>query len=1119
MTVQNSQIIHGNGHGIRLQASSGDGTIRIIDNDIIGHTGRGIWVNYSNGDFDIDIEDNTIFDNGQEGIYIGNSTVRTFDIINNSITENGYDGIEVNNSTATGVNGDFDFINIDNNTIADNGYYGIRAINSTLSVTANEIFGHSAPYDGIYLDGDSFLNSTVAPNSPTPPDNNIHDNDLNVIIIGGTLSQAATWSSGTYVVDQLTVANTGFLTLAAGVVVKFNQYGSMTINGSLVADGTTLDPIYFTSLQDDTADGEDTNADGPSVGAPGDWYYLNFGASSSNNLLDNVVVSYGGRSSYESIYIATSSVTVRSSTIEQSFGYGIEIYNAAPSVSGNTLKNNNSGGIVISGNLSTPTITNCIFLAQPYGIYSYNNANPTIGGSNTFYGNTTFAVYNASATVIEATNNYWGDPSGPYHPGSNPTGLGDPVSDNVNFGDWLTENPFNQTPVVSDIPDQTIDEGNSFATINLDDYVTDADNADEAIDWTASGSTYLTVTIDANRVATIDIPANWSGSETITFTAEDPDGLSDGDSATFTVIPNNDYDGDGVPNIEDNCPYVPNAKQTDTFPNGEGDACQGLIAYYPLTGNANDFSGYDNHGTVNGASLTSDRNGNSNSAFSFDGIDDLIQISDSDSLDIGFSDYTIVAWIMTEATTNTGRIFSKGSFGCSTGYMMRMGGPDSSRAFLENAFNSSCQIRFQSDTIINDNRWHLVVGVVDRDVGGKIYIDGNLDSQQVLDTSSFDLSNDNNPTIGQYDVGTQVEPFSGVIDEVRIYNRVLSESEIQEIYTESLNYGLVAHYPFDGDANDISGNGNDGSVLGATLTADRFGNPNNAYNFDGVNDYIKASADNLPTAERTVSLWFFANTNDRMVHLGYGGSGPPGTAWFMGINGWGQSIFYMSSHYDNNTIKYFYSQPPVGAWYHFVAASDPNGTRLYINGVEEATNSNYVANTIVQNKDLSIGVCVGPYGTAPYVDANVGYFNGIIDDVRIYNRALSDAEIQTLSYKGASQIDTDGDGDPDITDPDDDNDNVADADDNDPLDNYICRDVDADGCDDCSSGMDDPADDGTDTDIDGMCDLGDPDDDNDGVPDDDDAFPLDPNETIDSDGDGIGDNSDNCPNRFQHRSG
>ena len=676
----------------------------------------------------------------------------------------------------------------------------------------------------------------------------------------------------------------------------------------------------------------------------------------------------------------------------------------------------------------------------------------------------------------------------------------------------VTLTAVNDAPTIINgpIPDQSQAEDAPPWTLDLSAYESDAEDSGTDLDWSVSGvdgALFTALITDSdNDILTFTPVAGASGSDVITLTLTDSGGQQATQDITVTLTAvNDDYDGDGVPNIDDNCPYVPNTKQTDTFPNGEGDACQGLIAYYPLTGNANDFSGYDNHGTVNGATPTSDRNGNSNSAFSFDGVDDLIQISDSDSLDIGFSDYTIVAWIMTEATTNTGRIFSKGSFGCSTGYMMRMGGTDSSRAFLENAFNNSCQIRFQSDTLINDNRWHLVVGVVDRDVGGKIYIDGNLDSQQVVDTSSYDLSNDNNPTIGQYDVGTQVEPFSGVIDEVRIYSRALSESEIAEIYTESLNQGLVAHYPFDGDANDNSGNGNDGSVIGATLTADRFGNPNSAYNFDGVNDYIKASADNLPTAERTVSLWFFANSNDRMVHLGYGGSGPPGTSWFMGINGWGQSIFYMSSHYDNNTIKYFYSQPPGGAWYHFVAASDPNGTRIYINGVEEATNSNYVANTIVQNKDLSIGVCVGPYGTAPYVDANVGYFNGIIDDVRIYNRALSDAEIQTLSYEGASQIDTDGDGIPDFTDPDDDNDNVADADDTDPLNANICRDVDADGCDDCSSGTDDPANDGTDTDSDGLCDLGDLDDDNDNVADADDTDPLNASICRDVDADGCDD--------------
>jgi hypothetical protein len=242
--------------------------------------------------------------------------------------------------------------------------------------------------------------------------------------------------------------------------------------------------------------------------------------------------------------------------------------------------------------------------------------------------------------------------------------------------------------------------------------------------------------------------------------------------------------------------------------------------------------------------------------------------------------------------------------------------------------------------------------------------------------------------------------------------------------------GLIAYYPFNGSADDESWNRNDGTVIGPTLTTDRFGNSDSAYSFDGVNDYIRANADNLPTAERTVSLWFFANNNDRMVHLGYGGSGPPGTSWFMGMNAWGQSIIYMSSHYNNNTIKYFYPQPPVGSWYHFVVSTDETGTKLYINGEEKATNGVFVTNTIVPDRDLSIGVCVNPYGIAPYVDSNVGYFDGIIDDIRIYNRALSGAEIQSLYIEGADQLDSDGDGVPDASDncPDDPNPDQADSD-------------------------------------------------------------------------------------------
>ena len=96
-------------------------------------------------------------------------------------------------------------------------------------------------------------------------------------------------------------------------------------------------------------------------------------------------------------------------------------------------------------------------------------------------------------------------------------------------------------PVVSDIPDQTINEGGSFTTIQLDNFVSDPDNVDSQITWTFSGNADLSVAISGNRVATVSVPdGNWSGSETITFTATDPDGASDNDDTVFTVTSVND---------------------------------------------------------------------------------------------------------------------------------------------------------------------------------------------------------------------------------------------------------------------------------------------------------------------------------------------------------------------------------------------------------------------------------------------------------------------------------------------------------------------------------------------------------------------------------------------------
>ena len=115
---------------------------------------------------------------------------------------------------------------------------------------------------------------------------------------------------------------------------------------------------------------------------------------------------------------------------------------------------------------------------------------------------------------------------------------------------------------------------------------------------------------------------------------------------------------------------------------------------------------------------------------------------------------------------------------------MRMGGTQSSKLHLENAKDGTCKILFAGHMAINNDTWHFVVGVVDRDVGAKIFIDSNLDAQVNTDTSTYDLSNNRNPMIGFNDVGDYVEPFDGVIDDVRLYNRALSYCEIRSLYED-----------------------------------------------------------------------------------------------------------------------------------------------------------------------------------------------------------------------------------------------------------------------------------------------------------------------------------------------
>lgn len=208
----------------------------------------------------------------------------------------------------------------------------------------------------------------------------------------------------------------------------------------------------------------------------------------------------------------------------------------------------------------------------------------------------------------------------------------------------------------------------------------------------------------------------------------------------------------------------------------------------------------------------------------------------------------------------------------------------------------------------------------------------------------------------------------------------------------------VASYPFNGNANDASGTAN-GTVNGATLTTDRFGKANSAYSFDGINNFIEAAADALPTGDNTVSLWFNADPGSvagRPGVLGYGGNiigSCPGNSQILIINLTGQGKYTTQAHCLNNYADYTYAAAPENSWYNWVVTRSGSTIKMYVNGVLVSAAATATQPVIVSGTKLSIGAVVGPNGVANYTDPNVGHFKGKIDDIKIYNTALTDKQV------------------------------------------------------------------------------------------------------------------------------
>ena len=211
-----------------------------------------------------------------------------------------------------------------------------------------------------------------------------------------------------------------------------------------------------------------------------------------------------------------------------------------------------------------------------------------------------------------------------------------------------------------------------------------------------------------------------------------------------------------------------------------------------------------------------------------------------------------------------------------------------------------------------------------------------------------------------------------------------------------LTNGLVAYYPFNGNANDASGNGHNGTVYGATLTTDRFGNTNQAYLFGGT-AYITVPLNSaLFGTNFTASVWFNAYdiNNSWPTLLEEVGN----TAFILQIVGQtsnagsdsiGNLVAYATHAQPNKDWELWpLFQPLLNKYYQVVVVRAGTNVMMYWNGTLGATNQ-VVNPTVEPGNTFYIG-CEGDY------PGSYSGFHGVIDDIRIYNRALSSNEVAQL---------------------------------------------------------------------------------------------------------------------------
>lgn len=386
------------------------------------------------------------------------------------------------------------------------------------------------------------------------------------------------------------------------------------------------------------------------------------------------------------------------------------------------------------------------------------------------------------------------------------------------------------------------------------------------------------------------------------------------------------------------------------------DNYQGLIAHWKLNNNLYDSIG-TNHATNNGATWTTDRRNNPNHALNFDN-----NFANTD-FKITTQQFTVSLWVSFNQLVNS--------------YIANQWQSGHSGRLIFSETGTQFGLHFggtrYGDFTPELNNWYHVVVTRDENNLLTFYVNGtsvaSATRTQAVPDSVFQFGGTNK---------TSSRNSNSKISDVRVYDRALSAQEISNLYED----GLIGHWKLEGDFQDYSGQGNDATNNAATWTHNRYGVSNRAINLEG-SSYLAIS--NTPITVDAISLWFKTNSATEQIILGGFLNSHDSATITLRDNqihvSRGGGIKTTRNNFNDNT------------WHHLVVlAGDP--FRIYVDGKEEPTTTSSVSNRLSQRRAI---------GARYYQSIYELFFQGRIDDVRVFNREITEQEIQALFLEGKSK--------------------------------------------------------------------------------------------------------------------